>query len=219
MKIWFQNRRMKWRNSKERELIAHGGCREQTLPTKHNPNPDLSDPASPSPSQQAKQTSSDQPGSNITSHSPSQVQMPTLTSKPSSAAVPYLGLPQGPLIHPSQHSSLVAAASLPWASRASSITSSLSLALKNGSSLSSLSSPTDMRHPLDPARNDIGCESIDGEDDDDIDEDIEVDDVEESDDDDKDDEYDEKSEKQYTSTRRNDVDDNDNDSENDVQVG
>ena len=44
MKIWFQNRRMKWRNSKERELIAQGGCREQTLPTKHNPNPDLSDP-------------------------------------------------------------------------------------------------------------------------------------------------------------------------------
>jgi hypothetical protein len=34
---------MKWRNSKERELIAHGGSREQTLPTKHNPNPDLSD--------------------------------------------------------------------------------------------------------------------------------------------------------------------------------
>ncbi|XP_046382311.1 homeobox protein H2.0-like [Ischnura elegans] len=44
VKIWFQNRRMKWRNSKERELLAHGGSREQTLPNKNNPNPDLSDP-------------------------------------------------------------------------------------------------------------------------------------------------------------------------------
>ena len=43
VKIWFQNRRMKWRNSKERELLSTGGSREQTLPTKHNPNPDLSD--------------------------------------------------------------------------------------------------------------------------------------------------------------------------------
>ena len=43
MKIWFQNRRMKWRNSKERELLASGGSREQTLPNKNNPNPDLSD--------------------------------------------------------------------------------------------------------------------------------------------------------------------------------
>lgn len=43
VKIWFQNRRMKWRNSKERELLAAGGSRDQTLPTKHNPNPDLSD--------------------------------------------------------------------------------------------------------------------------------------------------------------------------------
>lgn len=34
---------MKWRNSKERELLSHGGSREQTLPTKNNPNPDLSD--------------------------------------------------------------------------------------------------------------------------------------------------------------------------------
>lgn len=34
---------MKWRNSKERELLSAGGCREQTLPTKFNPNPDLSD--------------------------------------------------------------------------------------------------------------------------------------------------------------------------------
>ncbi|KAG8188989.1 hypothetical protein JTE90_010077 [Oedothorax gibbosus] len=43
VKIWFQNRRMKWRNSKERELLSSGGTREQTLPTKHNPKPDLSD--------------------------------------------------------------------------------------------------------------------------------------------------------------------------------
>jgi hypothetical protein len=43
VKIWFQNRRMKWRNSKERELLSHGGSREQTLPTKNNPNPDLTD--------------------------------------------------------------------------------------------------------------------------------------------------------------------------------
>ncbi|KAK3562236.1 hypothetical protein QTP86_032103, partial [Hemibagrus guttatus] len=43
VKIWFQNRRMKWRNSKERELLSSGGCREQTLPTRTNPHPDLSD--------------------------------------------------------------------------------------------------------------------------------------------------------------------------------
>lgn len=51
---------MKWRNSKERELLASGGSRDQTLPNKNNPNPDLSDartdrqpslsPTSPSPS-------------------------------------------------------------------------------------------------------------------------------------------------------------------------
>lgn len=35
---------MKWRNSKERELLAAGGSREQTLPNKNNPHPDLSDP-------------------------------------------------------------------------------------------------------------------------------------------------------------------------------
>lgn len=34
---------MKWRNSKERELLSAGGSREQTLPTKNNPCPDLSD--------------------------------------------------------------------------------------------------------------------------------------------------------------------------------
>ncbi|NP_001158370.1 developing brain homeobox 1 [Saccoglossus kowalevskii] len=45
VKIWFQNRRMKWRNSKERELLSSGGSRESTLPNKSNPNPDLSDVA------------------------------------------------------------------------------------------------------------------------------------------------------------------------------
>lgn len=34
---------MKWRNSKERELLSAGGTRESTLPNKSNPNPDLSD--------------------------------------------------------------------------------------------------------------------------------------------------------------------------------
>ncbi|XP_023344952.1 homeobox protein DBX1 [Eurytemora carolleeae] len=48
VKIWFQNRRMKWRNSKERELLASGGNRDQTLPNKNNPNPDLTD-TSPTP--------------------------------------------------------------------------------------------------------------------------------------------------------------------------
>nr|AUN27673.1 DBX [Lineus ruber] len=43
VKIWFQNRRMKWRNSKERELLSSGGTRESTLPGKGNQNPDLSD--------------------------------------------------------------------------------------------------------------------------------------------------------------------------------
>lgn len=43
VKIWFQNRRMKWRNSKERELLSSGGSRDNTLPNKNNPNPDLSD--------------------------------------------------------------------------------------------------------------------------------------------------------------------------------
>uniref|UniRef100_A0A8W8NM07 Homeobox domain-containing protein n=1 Tax=Magallana gigas TaxID=29159 RepID=A0A8W8NM07_MAGGI len=36
VKIWFQNRRMKWRNSKERELLSGGGSRDATLPSKSN---------------------------------------------------------------------------------------------------------------------------------------------------------------------------------------
>ena len=34
---------MKWRNCKERELLSSGSCRQVTLPSKDNPNPDLSD--------------------------------------------------------------------------------------------------------------------------------------------------------------------------------
>ena len=41
---------MKWRNSKERELLSSGGSREDTLPSKDNPNPDLSDTADEPPS-------------------------------------------------------------------------------------------------------------------------------------------------------------------------
>ncbi|XP_049767901.1 homeobox protein DBX1-like [Schistocerca cancellata] len=72
VKIWFQNRRMKWRNSKERELLASGGSREQTLPNKNNPHPDLSDAEAdrprldlsppPPPPQQQQQQQQQQPG-------------------------------------------------------------------------------------------------------------------------------------------------------------
>lgn len=76
VKIWFQNRRMKWRNSKERELLASGGSRDQTLPNKNNPNPDLSDartdrqpsisPASVSPTSSLMEQS--QSGQNLDGH-------------------------------------------------------------------------------------------------------------------------------------------------------
>jgi len=34
---------MKWRNSKERELLSSGASRDVTLPGKDNPHPDLTD--------------------------------------------------------------------------------------------------------------------------------------------------------------------------------
>lgn len=34
---------MKWRNSKERELLSSGGNRDATIPSKENPHPDLTD--------------------------------------------------------------------------------------------------------------------------------------------------------------------------------
>ncbi|EHA99482.1 Homeobox protein DBX1, partial [Heterocephalus glaber] len=54
VKIWFQNRRMKWRNSKERELLSSGGCREQTPfgatpPPRHPRDPRLPGPLPASP--------------------------------------------------------------------------------------------------------------------------------------------------------------------------
>jgi hypothetical protein len=207
---------MKWRNSKERELIAHGGCREQTLPTKHNPNPDLSDPVSPASSHNSKQIESDQSSSNTNSHSSSQHQIPPLTSKPPS--LPYLGLPQSSLIHPSHHPSLAAAA-LPWDKRFSSISSDFATAFKRGNAGQSLSSPSDIAVSIDPTMRGLGCESIDGDDDNDIDEDIEVEDVGESDDEDKDEVEEHKRENTYESALKNRHDDGiEKHSDDDIQV-
>ncbi|KAK3103048.1 hypothetical protein FSP39_016065 [Pinctada imbricata] len=65
VKIWFQNRRMKWRNSKERELLSTGGSRDSTLPNKSNQNLDLSDVAD------ATSTTSDVPTSDTSAHASS----------------------------------------------------------------------------------------------------------------------------------------------------
>ncbi|XP_062570081.1 homeobox protein DBX1-A-like [Saccostrea cucullata] len=43
VKIWFQNRRMKWRNSKEREMLSGGGSRDSSLPCKSDSNNDGED--------------------------------------------------------------------------------------------------------------------------------------------------------------------------------
>lgn len=57
---------MKWRNSKERELLSSGGCREQTLPTKLNPHPDLSDVGQKGPGDEEE----DNPGARLAYHAP-----------------------------------------------------------------------------------------------------------------------------------------------------
>ncbi|XP_060933290.1 homeobox protein DBX1-like [Limanda limanda] len=69
VKIWFQNRRMKWRNSKERELLSTGGCRQQTLPTKTNPHPDLTDVGSATCCHRIDRTPPDSQDSHLHHHS------------------------------------------------------------------------------------------------------------------------------------------------------
>ncbi|XP_019964029.2 homeobox protein DBX1-B isoform X1 [Paralichthys olivaceus] len=69
VKIWFQNRRMKWRNSKERELLSTGGCRQQTLPTKTNPHPDLTDVGSATCCHRLDRTTPDSQESHLHHHS------------------------------------------------------------------------------------------------------------------------------------------------------
>nr|XP_036217672.1 uncharacterized protein LOC106625751 [Bactrocera oleae] len=122
VKIWFQNRRMKWRNSKERELLASGGSRDQTLPNKNNPNPDLSDakcdrpisPLSPTPPSPPTNSLSPQPkeeraNADTPTHNgattPKSMQSPTGTPSASAAA-----LHSPPLMHHIPNSVAVAAA-------------------------------------------------------------------------------------------------------------
>lgn len=80
VKIWFQNRRMKWRNSKERELLSSGGCREQTLPTKANPHPDLSDVGKKS-SADEEEDEEEEFGRGSTRAAGSSISSPSLSSK------------------------------------------------------------------------------------------------------------------------------------------
>ncbi|KAM9366930.1 homeobox protein DBX1-A [Symphorus nematophorus] len=80
VKIWFQNRRMKWRNSKERELLSSGGCREQTLPTKANPHPDLSDVGKKS-SADEEEDEEEEFGGERTRAAGSSISSPSLSSK------------------------------------------------------------------------------------------------------------------------------------------
>uniref|UniRef100_A0A3P8RLI9 Developing brain homeobox 1a n=1 Tax=Amphiprion percula TaxID=161767 RepID=A0A3P8RLI9_AMPPE len=81
VKIWFQNRRMKWRNSKERELLSSGGCREQTLPTKANPHPDLSDVGKKSSAEEEEEEEEEEFGRERMRAAGSSISSPSLSSK------------------------------------------------------------------------------------------------------------------------------------------
>ncbi|KAM7405750.1 hypothetical protein PAMP_000177 [Pampus punctatissimus] len=81
VKIWFQNRRMKWRNSKERELLSSGGCREQTLPTKANPHPDLSDVGKKSSAEEEEEEEEEAFGRERIRAAGSSISSPSLSSK------------------------------------------------------------------------------------------------------------------------------------------
>ncbi|XP_034535739.1 homeobox protein DBX1-A [Notolabrus celidotus] len=81
VKIWFQNRRMKWRNSKERELLSSGGCREQTLPTKANPHPDLSDVGKKSSAEEEEEEMEQFRGGERLRAAGSSISSPSLSSK------------------------------------------------------------------------------------------------------------------------------------------
>ncbi|XP_067642806.1 uncharacterized protein Dbx [Eurosta solidaginis] len=133
VKIWFQNRRMKWRNSKERELLASGGSRDQTLPNKNNPNPDLSDakcdrpisplsptPPSPpthsiSPQPKEERSNTDTPTNNNGTATPKSILSPSSTTSASAA------LQSPPLMHhiPSSVAAAAAAAAVAFSSASS----------------------------------------------------------------------------------------------------